>query len=354
MNKFVVSLAALAAVLVAVPASQAMAEMAPTPGWYAGVGLGPHFEMDTTAKSAGGNRKIEFDPGFGYYGSGGYAWDFGLRAEGEVWHSRANVVRVNGSTIHDGQLGNTDLFVNALYDFKTGSRLTPYVGAGVGVAFVTANNIGLMANNGLLDDTQTEFAYQAIAGVSGMLDKHWSLTADYRYIGTTDPTFDNTLGGSSRIENASHNILVGLRYSFGAPAPVVPAYVPVAPQPAPVAAPKPVVAPVPQSYMVFFDFDKSALTPEATRILSSAAEDFRKGGYVRIVVTGHTDTMGSAPYNKKLSERRAAAVMGDKCRLLLNAPAIGGIRRKRVISQQLCLAGGLHGGDGQTAVLLPG
>jgi OmpA-OmpF porin, OOP family len=77
------------------------------------------------------------------------------------------------------------------------------------------------------------------------------------------------------------------------------------------AAPKvsaPAVAPVPQSYMVFFDFDKATLTPEAKRIIASAAQDFKSGKYVRLVITGHTDTMGSAKYNQKLSVRRANAV----------------------------------------------
>lgn len=80
-------------------------------------------------------------------------------------------------------------------------------------------------------------------------------------------------------------------------------------------AAQPAVPPVPQSYMVFFDFDKSVLTPEAKRIIAAAAEDFKKGGYVRIVVTGHTDTVGTVKYNQKLSERRAAAVKKEFAQL---------------------------------------
>jgi outer membrane protein OmpA-like peptidoglycan-associated protein len=64
----------------------------------------------------------------------------------------------------------------------------------------------------------------------------------------------------------------------------------------------------PAAYMVFFDWDKYNLTPEAQQIVQAAAEAARKDVYARIVVTGHTDTSGSAEYNEGLSQRRADAV----------------------------------------------
>ncbi|MGZ8410722.1 MAG: OmpA family protein [Hyphomicrobium sp.] len=64
----------------------------------------------------------------------------------------------------------------------------------------------------------------------------------------------------------------------------------------------------PAAYMVFFDFDKYDLTPEAQQIIQAAAEAARKDGYAKIVVTGHTDTVGSYEYNEALSMRRADAV----------------------------------------------
>jgi outer membrane protein OmpA-like peptidoglycan-associated protein len=64
----------------------------------------------------------------------------------------------------------------------------------------------------------------------------------------------------------------------------------------------------PAGYMVFFDFDKYDLTPEAQQIVQAAAEAARKDGYAKLVVTGHTDTVGSDEYNEALSIRRAEAV----------------------------------------------
>ena len=89
------------------------------------------------------------------------------------------------------------------------------------------------------------------------------------------------------------------------PAPL-PAYVP-EPTPPPPAA----VIPAQREYMVFFDFDKSNLTSEAREIVNAAVKAAKNRGAVRIVVTGHTDTVGSLRYNQALSERRANSVKAE-------------------------------------------
>jgi OOP family OmpA-OmpF porin len=61
-------------------------------------------------------------------------------------------------------------------------------------------------------------------------------------------------------------------------------------------------------YFVFFDFDKSAITPAAQDILNTVVSDARRTSANRLNVVGHTDTSGSPAYNQRLSERRATAV----------------------------------------------
>jgi iron complex outermembrane receptor protein len=77
-------------------------------------------------------------------------------------------------------------------------------------------------------------------------------------------------------------------------------------------APPPVVAPKPastaRSYQVFFDFNKSDLTPQAVTIVDTAARNAGPAKVTEIEVTGHTDTVGSDAYNMRLSRRRAEAV----------------------------------------------
>jgi OOP family OmpA-OmpF porin len=98
-------------------------------------------------------------------------------------------------------------------------------------------------------------------------------------------------------------------------APMMPMHSSAAPMVAPRPGMRPAVAGTPQNFMVFFDFNKSTLTPEAKRIIASAAAEYKRDGYAEISVTGHTDTVGSDSYNKKLSDRRAMAVEAELKRL---------------------------------------
>jgi OOP family OmpA-OmpF porin len=78
--------------------------------------------------------------------------------------------------------------------------------------------------------------------------------------------------------------------------------------PAPVAAPKPTGEKITVAADALFDFDKAVLRPEGKAKLD---ELVAKAGAIKlevILVVGHTDRIGSAAYNMKLSERRAAAV----------------------------------------------
>ncbi|MDP9128515.1 MAG: OmpA family protein [Pseudomonadota bacterium] len=308
------SVSALACVAVLLAATVAPAHADPVPGWYLDAGVIGNQTIDSNAKFAGNENVIQYNPGWGLAGGGGYAFNNGFRLEGEVAQIRAGVDKIKGGTGGHGELVDTDFTANLMYDFHTGTLLTPYVGAGLGLALSNADSIGSLSNGGVMRDDQMVFVYQVIAGVAAQLDNHWAITADYRWISTSDPRFLTTNSPATTIDNGSHNIMLGVRYSFGHP--MAPAPKPVEPPMVhPAAAPKPVVAPVAQSYMVFFDFNRYDLTPEAKRILASAAQDFGKGGYVKIVVTGHTDTVGTVKYNLALSERRAQAVKAELERL---------------------------------------
>jgi outer membrane protein OmpA-like peptidoglycan-associated protein len=101
-------------------------------------------------------------------------------------------------------------------------------------------------------------------------------------------------------------ILGTVSYSFGGPM-SEPATPPAAYVPPPAAAP----APAPKSYLVFFDFNKSDLTPEALTIVDTAAKNAGPAKVTQLTVTGHTDTVGSDAYNMRLSRRRAESVAAE-------------------------------------------
>jgi len=65
---------------------------------------------------------------------------------------------------------------------------------------------------------------------------------------------------------------------------------------------------MPGPFIVFFDWDKSDITPEAASILDNAAAAYQRTGNASIELAGHTDKSGSDQYNQALSQRRADAV----------------------------------------------
>lgn len=72
---------------------------------------------------------------------------------------------------------------------------------------------------------------------------------------------------------------------------------------------------VPGGFLVFFDWNRANLTPEAMEIVRTVAKTAKAAPFRQIVAVGHTDTSGSASYNQGLSERRAAAVANALVRL---------------------------------------
>lgn len=59
---------------------------------------------------------------------------------------------------------------------------------------------------------------------------------------------------------------------------------------------------------VYFDFNSAKLTAEGMAILDAVSADLASGDIKSIMVTGHTDSVGSDGYNVKLGEKRAMAV----------------------------------------------
>lgn len=93
---------------------------------------------------------------------------------------------------------------------------------------------------------------------------------------------------------------------------------PAPPPPAPAAQPAPPPPPPPPAKLapekvtfaadVLFDLDKSELKPAGKQALDGFADKLKGVNYEVITAVGHTDRLGSEPYNKKLSVRRAESV----------------------------------------------
>jgi OOP family OmpA-OmpF porin len=94
------------------------------------------------------------------------------------------------------------------------------------------------------------------------------------------------------------------------PPPMAAAAPPPPPPPAPAPAPAPQVQKITLASKALFDFDRAVLRPDGkaaidTEIISKLPQIQR---LELVLVTGHTDRIGTQEYNQKLSERRADAV----------------------------------------------
>ncbi|AZI35902.1 autotransporter domain-containing protein [Caenibius tardaugens NBRC 16725] len=126
------------------------------------------------------------------------------------------------------------------------------------------------------------------------------------------PNFNAHLGYQGRFSSnvEEHTGGLTLSYLFGGAEPAAP------PPPAPPAPPPPPPPAPPQvvcnkgPYIVFFDWDKSDITPEAATILDSAVTAYGNCDVVPIMLAGYTDRSGSDRYNMGLSARRNTSVRG--------------------------------------------
>jgi len=309
-------------------AAPGLAAAQPVSGPYVSLGAGINILLDEVERPYDGygpnKRLYSFDPGPAAFASVGWGFGNGLRLEAEGDYANNHVRKAVLSQPEraggfEQQYGG---FVNALYDVSLGLPVTPYVGLGAGYQAISldnisSGNIGSASKPG--DETKGAFAYQAIAGLSYPLPvAGLSLTAEYRFIGVlTPPAYDRSNGsGNTVVFNGvttpsratfgnilNNEILVGLRYEFGAPPP---------PPPTPATIP-PLVSPA-RSYLVFFDWDRADLTQRARQIVREAAENSTRVKYTRMEVDGYTDTSGTPAYNQRLSVRRAEAVAAELVR----------------------------------------
>jgi len=251
----------------------------------------------------------KFTGGFNAGVRGGYEWG-AWRFEEEYSYRQNNARSLTGGSFTlnaiSGDRHTNSIMTNVLYDFTVGFPITPHLGFGIGAVNIF-DGLKVAGIGQLFNNSTWQFGYQGIAGIRYNLDPTLTLDLDYRYLGTTQPTFaiPNT---NLRYRSGYHtnNFVASLIYRFAPPQP---------PPPIPVAAPAaPPPAPA-QVYLVFFDWDRADITPAGMEIVRQAANGYKAGGSVRIQVTGYTDLSGSPGYNQRLSERRANNVANALAKL---------------------------------------
>lgn len=286
--------------------------------------LGISLPQDSELDSATTSQEVDLENGFVGNFAVGHGYGNGVRTELELGFRENDVDSVSGGGgASTGDVSSWSAMVNALYDFNASGKLQPYIGVGAGIARLDVSGASPSAGT-IIDDADTTFAWQGMAGVAYAVSERVKLTLGYRYFAVPDASFNSSAGTSFDSDYASHDILFGLRYSFGTPkkammvAEPAPPPAPVAkpaPPPAPVVASPPPPPPIVRNFLVFFDFNQSSITPTARAIIDSAAKAANSANPVKLRLTGHADRAGPARYNQRLSLRRANAVRAALTRL---------------------------------------
>ncbi len=166
--------------------------------------------------------EIEHETGFMAGGAVGYAFLNGLRLEieGSYRENDLDSFQPNGGTTvnADGSISAIAGMLNAYYDVSTGGPFVPYIGGGIGAAVLSLDDFSTAPATPGFSDTDTQFAFQGMAGVGYKLTPNITVGVEYRYFQTLDPDFSDTVAGIDtklRSEYQTHNVMGRITIHFG-------------------------------------------------------------------------------------------------------------------------------------------
>ncbi len=175
---------------------------------YVGGSFGFGFPRDH-GDDDGNTIKLDDDLG----GSVAVGFNFDpVRLEGEFVYRTSDVRRLDtdtGPQRASGSVQNLGLMLNGFYDFYGARLYRPYIGGGFGASRISAERIRSEGET-VFDDSETVFAYQAMAGVEYELARNAAIRAGYRFFATQNASWGEGRVDGSRI----HIIEVGIRGSF--------------------------------------------------------------------------------------------------------------------------------------------
>ncbi|RSY37369.1 outer membrane protein, partial [Sphingomonas koreensis] len=259
MRKLAVTLA-LASTALATPA------LARDNAWYVGVEGGAMIVEDINFDIGAATSAGTVDHNYGWDVGGVIGYDLGgFRIEADVSYRRATVdgyrstvttpARTAAGALVNFPAGNYDyaggsssalsFMVNGLLDFGEDDGIQGFIGGGVGVSRVKAD-YGLNDNGSFLDDSDTVFAWQVLAGLRQPISDNIDVTLKYRFFNADNVKLVDVTGRNFDGRFRSHSILGGITFNFGEPPapPPPPPPVEVPPPPPPPAPPPPPPPPV--------------------------------------------------------------------------------------------------------------
>ncbi len=224
MRRLSLALVFAAATLVTAGAAPARAQ---APDWSKNVYLRLDSGASFTTSPNHNFGTSDFDSSYLVSGGIGYRVMPHLRLDATVgyrgdYQFRQTLGALSGRAGIDATVG----LDSAYYDIGTYAGFTPYLGAGLGAS---SNHFGRTAltfgalTGSVNGNTQTDFAYQLVGGVSYSITPNWALDFGYHYLDMGQLRTGNvtTIAGAgsfavprSVADLQAHEIQVGLRYSF--------------------------------------------------------------------------------------------------------------------------------------------
>ena len=197
-------------------------------GPYVSVGAGVFTVPDSKlydSSGATGPWQISYDTGYSVNGAVGYEFGANVRTEFEAAYRHADtnsLTPLGGGFHYKSDISLASLLANFFYDVKLSHGFTPYLGGGLGVAFVDIKKgnvivVSPLGGYNTSNSSDTVFAYQIGAGVTYALTPKVSLDAGYRYFATNDiHNKDLTMLNAppDKLEFVSHIGQLTIRYKF--------------------------------------------------------------------------------------------------------------------------------------------
>jgi opacity protein-like surface antigen len=199
-------------------------------GWYGSLSTAPgrvsDFSVcfDPSVYGEGDCSRVgtSFDNSFMAGASLGYSFKGGLRLEGEMTQRYYGGLGADGVRdplgLGQGPASELSLMLNGVYDFDTKSRLTPFIGAGLGGVRIDQQDPGFIGEgfDFQSQDSKWNLGMQGFAGLEYEFspDLRIGLRFSQKMVKTNKSSFDGgTETGSEGIKNRA--LMLTLTYEFG-------------------------------------------------------------------------------------------------------------------------------------------
>lgn len=176
------------------------------------IGLAVLNDADLTSSTVPGVVvETEYDIELNVYGAMGFVVGQS-RIELELGYSVNDIDKVKTvgvSVSGNGEVSALSGLFNVFYDIKTDSAITPYIGGGIGAAYIEMDELSVSGVTIPDSADDTVFAYQVGGGISYVINNEMTADLGYRYFATDDPEFNGV-----EAEYSSHNVTIGIRFGL--------------------------------------------------------------------------------------------------------------------------------------------